>query len=194
MKRLNRFQIVSILIGFAGAAVLIISFTGSVIPQPAGQQQVQSPAQAWLLDSCDVEEAATVESTLRADSAKFEPIFIQAFENGPDGALVAEVEQAAAKRFDRRQEVLNSGVAPGLSKEDLDLARGVTREQFVSQAKDDFVLRYKSQALLGLGIVDGPKALEILQRTARDAKSPLKSTAEQALLKLQKGKTDDRPK
>lgn len=192
MKRLNRIQIVSILIGFLGAAVLIISFTSSVSPQPANDQ-AQAAARSWLLNSCDVGEVGALENQLRAAAPQLEPLFIQAFQNGPDGALVAEVEQAAAKRFERRQEILgNSGVTVGLSKEDIEAARAVGRDQFVSQAKNDFVLRYKSQALLGLGVVDGAKALEILQQTARDPKSPLKATAEQALLKLQQRK--DKPK
>ena len=192
MKRLNRIPIVSILIGFLGAAVLIISFTSSVSPQPANDQ-AQAAARSWLLNSCDVGEVGALENQLRAAAPQLEPLFIQAFQNGPDGALVAEVEQAAAKRFERRQEILgNSGVTVGLSKEDIEAARAVGRDQFVSQAKNDFVLRYKSQALLGLGVVDGAKALEILQQTARDPKSPLKATAEQALLKLQQRK--DKPK
>ena len=192
MKRLNRIPIVSILIGFLGAAVLIISFTSSVSPQPANDQ-AQAAARSWLLNSCDVGEVGALENQLRAAAPQLEPLFIQAFQNGPDGALVAEVEQAAAKRFERRQEILgNSGVTVGLSKEDIEAARAVGRDQFLSQAKNDFVLRYKSQALLGLGVVDGAKALEILQQTARDPKSPLKATAEQALLKLQQRK--DKPK
>lgn len=191
MKRLNRIQILSVLIGFLGAAVLIISFTSSVSPQPANDQ-AQTAARSWLLNSCDVGEVGALENQLRAAAPQLEPLFIQAFQTGPDAALVAEVEQAAAKRFERRQEALNSGVATGLSKEDIEAARAVGRDQFVAQAKNDFVLRYKSQALLGLGVVDGAKALEILQQTARDPKSPLKATAEQALLKLQQRK--DQPK
>jgi hypothetical protein len=192
MKRFNRIQVASLVVGFVGAAALIVSFTSSVNPQPANEQS-QSAAKAWLLDSCDVEEIDKVEQQLRAVGAQLEPVFVQAFQNGPDSALVSEVEQAAAKRFDQRQELLKSGITAGLSKEDLDAARNVSREQFVAQAKDDFVNRYKSQALLGLGVVDGPKALEILEQVARDEKSPLKSTAEQALNKLRQYKKDERP-
>lgn len=183
MKRFNKIQIASLVVGFVGAAVLIVTFSSPVIPQPANEQS-QAAAKEWLLDSCDVEEIGAVEQQLRANGPQLEAVFIQAFQNGPDNALVSEVEQAAAKRFDRRQELINSGVNTGLSKEDLETARSVTREQFVARAKDDFINRYKSRALLGLGIVDGPKALEILQQAARDEKSPLKSTAEQALIKL----------
>ena len=192
MKRFNRIQIASLVVGFVGAAALIVSFTSSVNPQ-SGNEQSQSTAKAWLLDSCDVEEIGKVEQQLRAVGPQLEPVFVQAFQNGPDSALVSEVEQAAAKRFDQRQELLKSGITAGLSKEDLDAARNVSREQFVAQAKDDFINRYKSQALLGLGVVDGPKALEILQQVARDEKSPLKSTAEQALNKLRQYKKDERP-
>lgn len=192
MKQLNRIQIVSLLIGFLGAAVLIVTFTSSVSPQPANDQ-AQAAARSWLLDNCDVDEVGALENQLRSAAPQLEPVFIQAFQNGPEAALVSEVELAAAKRFERRQEVLNSGVAVGLSKEDIDAAKSVGRDQFVTQAKNDFVLRYKSQALLGLGVVDGPKALEILQQTARDEKSPLKTTAEQALVKLRQYQKE-RPK
>lgn len=185
MKRLNRFQIVSLLMGFAGAALIMVSVTTRVTPQPANDQAL-SVARSWLLDSCDADEVSAVENQLRAAGPQLEAIFIQAFRNGPDAAFVSDVEQAAIKRYDSRQEYLNSGNNAGLSKEDLDAARSVSREQFVSQAKNDFVLRYKSQALLGLGIVDGEKAQEVLRAAARDENSPLKSTAEQALQKLTK--------
>lgn len=187
MKRLNRIQMSSIAIGLVAVAGLIFFSTSSVITQPAADDS-HAAVTTWLIGSCDVEEEGKLEKELRASATRFEPVFLRAFEQGPDISLVKEVEQAAAKRFERRQEVLKSESPAGLSKEDLAVARSVGRDQFIAQAKDDFVVRYKSRALLGLGVVDGPKALEVLQRTASDEKSPLKGSAEQALIKLQQYK------
>ncbi len=187
MKRPNRIQVGSITIGLVGAAALTFFFTSSVTPQP-GPDESRATVNAWLLGNCDVAEEGKLEKELRAFRTQLEPVFLQAFEQGPDSALVKEVEQAAAKRFDRRRELFNSGSTAGLSKEDLEAARSLGRDQFISLAKDDFVISYKSRALLGLGVVDGPKALEVLQKTARDEKSPLKGSAEQALIKLQQFK------
>ena len=184
IKRLNRIQVGSITIGLVGAAALIFFLTSSVTPQPI-PDEFRAIANAWLLDTCDVGQEGKLEKELRASRTQLEPIFLQAFEQGPDSALVKEVEQAASKRFDQREEMFKSGGTAGLSKEDLEAARSVGRDQFISQAKDDFVTSYKSRALSGLGVVDGPKALEVLQKTARDEKSPLKGSAEQALIKLQ---------
>ncbi len=187
MKRLNRIQVGSITIGLVGAAALIFFFTSSVTPQPV-PDEFREIVNAWLLDTCDVAEEGKLEKELRASRTQLEPVFLQAFEQGPDSVLVKEVEQAASKRFDQREEMFKSGSTAGLSKEDLETARSLGRDQFISQAKDDFVTSYKSRALLGLGVVDGPKALEVLQKTARDEKSPLKGSAEQALIKLQQFK------
>ena len=187
MKRLNRIQVGSITIGLAGSVALIFFFTSSVTPQPVPDES-RALANAWLLDTCDVSEEGKLEKELRASRTQLEPIFLQAFEQGPDSGLIREVEQAAAKRFDQREEMFKSGSTAGLSKEDLEAARSLGRDKFISQAKDDFVTSYKSRALSGLGVVDGPKALEVLQKTARDEKSPLKGSAEQALIKLQQFK------
>lgn len=187
MKRLNRIQVGSITIGLAGSVALIFFFTSSVTPQPVPDEP-RALANAWLLDTCDVSEEGKLEKELRASRTQLEPIFLQAFEQGPDSVLLREVEQAAAKRFDQREEMFKSGSTAGLSKEDLEAARSLGRDKFISQAKDDFVTSYKSRALSGLGVVDGPKALEVLQKTARDEKSPLKGSAEQALIKLQQFK------
>lgn len=184
MSRLSTIQLVSILLGSLLTVSLVFFLTRPAIPQST-TEQARPAVERWLLGNCSVEEADSLEKQLRAFDTQLEPAFLEAFEKGPNTSLISEVEQAAAKRFDQRQALLKSGSVAGLSKEDIDAARSVSREQFIAQAKQDFVTRYKSQALLGLGIVGSDKAQEVLQQVARDEKSPLRGSAQEGLKKMQ---------
>lgn len=86
--------------------------------------------------------------------------------------------------------MLESGETFGLSEEDLEIAKGITMEDFINQEKEDFILRYKSQALSGLGLVGDQNARELLQKISLDAESPLQVTAQQALKNM---KIEDDP-
>jgi HEAT repeat protein len=74
----------------------------------------------------------------------------------------------------------------GLSPQDIEEARKVTRLDFIAQEKKDFDQRFRSQAVAGLGITGGAKAKAELQQLAKDEKSPLRTTAQQALAELRK--------
>ncbi len=125
-----------------------------------------------------------MESELIRFRAELEPFFLAALTQGPDQRLVSEVDQTAGRRFDQRQELLKRRTS-GLSESDLELARKLTRNQFIAQEKEAFVTRYKSQAIAGLGVVGGDKTKAVLAGIAGDQKSPLRGSAQEALKRLQ---------
>lgn len=171
----------------AGAVVLSCGVVGSAMAQQLPPEALNL-VRTWLVKNCEVGEARVLEQDLKKWGTRVEPAFLEAVKDGPDAKLLSEFEEAAAKRFDQRQELLKAGVGLGLSSEDLEAARRVTRDDFIAKEREDFVLRYKSQALAGLGIVGGAKAQGVLQGIARDSKSPLRGSAEQALKRLRSGK------
>lgn len=170
-------------LGIMAILVLIWVSISSAIAQQLSDE-AQSLAKTWLLKNCDVGEEGQIENKLKKWGTQLEPAFLEAVDKGPDSTLLSELQQVLSQRFEQRQKLLKTGEGLGLSKEDLGAAQNVTLEQFITQEREDFILRYKSQALLGLGIVGGEKAKEILHKIASDEKSPLKRSAEQAIKKL----------
>jgi len=82
------------------------------------------------------------------------------------------------------KKLLSNGADLGLSPHDIEAARDVTPEQYMSKEKDDFIIRYKSQAIVGLGLVGGKKAEEVSTQISPDEESPLQISAKQALKRM----------
>lgn len=160
-----------------------------IAPVQVRSQQVSEAARdavnRWLMSNCVVGEEGQLEAELRRFAEEAEPLFLQALEAGPDPALIEELERAADRRYEKRQGLLKEAEGLGLSESDLEAAREITRNEFVERAREDFIIRYRSQAVSGLGIVDGQRAREALGRLAEDEASPLQSSAQQALDRLQ---------
>lgn len=165
---------------------LLIALTFLIgIPRLAGAQpQISAQAREigikWLLTNCGTQEGNRLRDALQRFKAELEPFFLHALQQGPDEKQMAELEQASEARYRQRQETLKNNRVP-LKEEDRRTAEAVTREQFISQEKQDFVLRYKSQAAAGLGIVGGPQGRAALERLSRDKSSALQSSAAEAL-------------
>jgi hypothetical protein len=141
-------------------------------------------ADTWLVKGCDEGDLQKLEPILDKFKTQLELYFIQALRNGPDDAQVSAVQAEAGKQYDRIQKTLDHGKLAGLTDADIQAGRAVTRDQYISRAKDDFVLRYRSAAVAGLGVVDGAGGTAALRALANDSSSPLQSSAQAALSRL----------
>ena len=152
----------------------------------AQQPSVEQSAlvQTWLLKNCGLTDKVVLETEIIRIGSQLEPAFLEALKNGPDSDLLSEFERMAAINFEQRQKLLSNGADLGLSPQDIEAARDVTPEQYMSKEKDDFITRYKSQAIVGLGLVGGKKAEEVLTQISLDEESPLQSSAKQALKRM----------
>ena len=165
-----------------GAALVIAM--GSAGWAQALTEDVRALAVRWLLTGCEL--GSSLRNDLRrVASPALESFFLDALHNGPDSRQMSEIEQAAGRRFEQRQQALKRPQSLGLSSKDLEEAGKVTREEFIAQEKKDFDLRYRSQAVAGLAITGGTKAKAELQKISKDEKSPLRTSAQQALAELQ---------
>lgn len=171
--------------------ILVAVFTIALLPLHVAPAQVIPQealtfAQNWLLGNCDTGDGQAVARELTKWAPLLEPIFLHALEQGPDSKLLSEVERAAGERYKTRFQLIESGETFGLSEENLKRAGSISQQQFIENAKHDFVVRYKSQALIALGIIGTDRAKVELERLANDKESPLQSSAVQALNVLRK--------
>jgi hypothetical protein len=169
-----------------GTAALLLAMAVSAWGQ-ALSDDARAVATHWLVDNCGLQ--SSLRNDIRsAASPALEAFFLDAARKGPDSSQIAEIEKAAAQHYELRQQALKRPEGLGLSAQDIEDARKVTREDFIAQEKKDFDLRFRSQAVAGLGITGGTKAKTELQQISKDEKSPLRTSAQQALTELQQRK------
>jgi hypothetical protein len=169
-----------------GAAALLLVLGTSVWGQTLSDE-VRALAVRWLFNDCGLQDSLRDDLRSAANPA-LEAFFLDAAQKGPDSSQIAEIEKAATQRYELRQQALKRPEGLGLSAQEIEEARKITREDFIAQEKKDFDLRFRSQALAGLGITGGSKAKTELQQISKDEKSPLRSSAQQALAQLQRRK------
>jgi len=142
------------------------------------------PVQQWLLNACGVVESPGELVDLTALGPRVADELLGVFETGPNSDLIAEVEETANEWYARRRTLLERGTGLGLSEAQLELARKVNQEQYVAQARADFVHRYRAEALRGLAAVGGPRAQSLLTSIAADTNSPFQATARASVRRL----------
>lgn len=155
---------------------------------PQLSDRARAVANEWLLSNCESGEGARLIPQLTQFKAELEPYFLAVVQQGPDEKQLADQQKASEARFQQRQALLSSDRRMGLTDDQRKAAQAVTRAQYIAQEKDDFILRYKSQAVAGLGIVGGPKSKAPLDQLSKDDKSPLKTSAQEALKQMVRGK------
>jgi hypothetical protein len=136
----------------------------------------------WLRSSCIGDEERALTDALLRHRAALAPAFEKAIADGPPGDELRSVRAAAETRYaERAKFVLDEYRVEGVSREDLARFRRVSREEYVDDQLRRFALGYRSNAVAGLGIVDGPGARALLARIAADKNDPLSPAAAEAL-------------
>ena len=166
-------------------AILSLAATALLTAGAAVAQAPPDLALRWLLNRCDTGEEGALRKEVRQYAAALEPVFIEAIEKGPPRKLVDRARRNAEKQFRENRELLRTGEGLGFDAASLELARRVTRKDFVSQAERDFAISYRSQGVAGLGITGGEPARQLLMKLVADQTSPLRSSARLALAALQ---------
>ena len=140
-------------------------------------------AEHWLQLNCGIDDEPLVVRAIKQRSEELAPVFRSSLQTGPSAESIAEVEREAAQRFERRQAVLEeASEVTGLSPEDLEGVREQKVDAYVQRSRDDFIVAYRGQALMGLQLVDPDGTRGMLEQLSSDSASPLQGTA-RALLR-----------
>jgi HEAT repeat protein len=141
-------------------------------------------AQRWLFHTCDTGDDGSLESEVRRHARNLEPVFRKAAESGPEQRLINQARDSARREYQQRAAVVKSGEGLGLDKESLALLRNQSQNDYVNRAVEDFVLGYRSRAVLGLGLTGGAETRAYLEKLAGNEQSPLRRSAQAALEKM----------
>jgi hypothetical protein len=166
---------------FARCAVVLSILSFGTIQTP-GQSPQPDIVTVWLTTFCTTDDKGIPAAALAQAGGAAEPFLIQAAENGPSADYVASISPGFGQEYDGIQAWITAfGSDAGLSAADIQDAQAVTRDQFIANQVNNAVLNYRSRALVGLGLIGGPAALQVLQSFANNTSSPLQPVAQQAL-------------
>lgn len=146
---------------------------------------VDEIAQTWLVLNCGLSPTLVTEEVLATRAEELEPLFLEALREGPSPELTEEARRAAEGRFKARLRVLENSESLGLSLENRRRAEELGREEYLQRQLADLEIRYRAQAVAGLGIVGGPESARVLSELAQNEESPLQAAAQEALRKLE---------
>jgi hypothetical protein len=136
----------------------------------------------WLRSSCIGDEERALTEGLFRYRATLAPAFEKAIADGPPADELRAARMAAEARYaERAKFTLDEYRIEGVGKEDLARFQRVSRDEYVDDQVRRFAVGYRSNAVAGLGIVDGPGSRALLARIAADKDNPLALAAAEAL-------------
>ena len=139
----------------------------------------------WLHNNCQTDEVILIQTEFSNFATEIEPLLIRSYQDGPPADEIKETENAAAERYEQIQNSLKLNETFGLSKEDIESLQKQNAQDYVSAQKNNFVVAYRSQALLGLAYTGSDQAVAILKKEIENKDSSLTYTAQNALNILQ---------
>lgn len=141
--------------------------------------QEQTLVSTWLEQDCSVQERRRVTDRVTALGRKLEPVFWEAYRDGPPDRALERLQGHLAARYAERQSRLQQ-IGPELfGTEDTAQLLALSPTEFVQRGLAHYQQRYRSAALSGLGLIGGDR--KPLEEIAHDAASPFALTAQEAL-------------
>lgn len=134
----------------------------------------------WMMLNCGTADKIDWKLEIGQYAEQIEPLFLEAFKNGPDSKRLAESSKASQLRFQMTQEYMSSENNI-LSDEDIERYKNLKAEEYVELENKDFIFSYKSNALSGLGLIKSKSAIDFLKRIVDNSESPFQAIAALAL-------------
>lgn len=170
------------------SAIALLTFTApSAAQAPASAELAAQPEATqgalieWLQRDCFEGLTQAEVSGLRGLRGNLESALQEAYRQGPPADLVERLRATFAADYDTRMATLEREGARLFSAEDVARLRAVDRQTYVQRRLDQTLLNYRTNAVLGLGVVDAEASRSLLNRIATDRGSPLAEAARTAL-------------
>jgi hypothetical protein len=144
----------------------------------------QSVVVTWLHQDCGVDELRGLQNRLQQLGLALEPVFWEAYRLGPTEVERKTFLEQARQRYQERQSYLSAFGERLFGKEEATRLQATQEEQYIQRGVSDYVNRYRTAALAGLGVV-GTKTSD-LQSIAEDDKNPAQGAAKEALQSIER--------
>lgn len=133
----------------------------------------------WLNQNCGVEEQQRIEGRIKVLGPVLEPVFWEAYRLGPPEETIKELQGHFRKQYGERQDHLKEFGDRLVGKDQVKELLSITEEQYVERETQQFLARYRTAALSGLGMVGTHTA--DLEPIARDVENPSQGAAQEAI-------------
>ena len=132
---------------------------------------------AWLQRDCSVGVSQEELTQLRTLSGIAQEALAEAYSQGPPPELERLYESAFSDAFDARERALAREGARLFGTEGAAALLAVDREAYVRRRLNAARINYRTNAVLGLGVVRARGALPLLRQIAADVDNPMREAA-----------------
>ena len=164
-------------------AMLGIAQANAVIAQ---QRQTQLEAlpeasraviETWLQRDCNVGASEEDLKSLRSLSGIAQGVLVEAYQQGPPPEVERQYEAAFSAAYDARSNALaREGEQLFGAKNAADL-KNVDRERYMRRRLEAARINYRTNAVLGLGVIGARDALPLLNTIAAEPTNPMRQAA-----------------
>jgi hypothetical protein len=144
----------------------------------------QSMVATWLNQDCGIDEIRGLQDRLLQLGLPLEPVFWEAYRLGPTEVERKAFLEQTRQRYQERQRHLRTFGERLFGKEEAIQLENMPEEQYIGRRVGDYVNRYRTAALAGLGAV-GIKTSD-LQPIAEDDSNPAQGAAKEAMRSIQR--------
>ena len=141
--------------------------------------QARQFVSTWLNQNCGAEEQQRIEGRIKGLGPVLEPVFWEAYRLGPPEDTIKELQAHFRKQYGERQDHLKEFGDRLFEKEQIRNLLNITEEEYVQRETQQYLARYRTAALSGLGMV-GTQTSE-LAPIARDVDNPAQGAAQEAI-------------
>ena len=107
----------------------------------------------WLNQNCGMEEQQRIEERIKGLGPVLEPVFWEAYRLGPPEETIKELQAHFRKQYRERQDHLKEFGDRLFGKNQVQELLSITEEQYVQRETQQYLARYRTAALSGLGMV-----------------------------------------
>ncbi|MDZ4819312.1 MAG: hypothetical protein SGJ20_10100 [Planctomycetota bacterium] len=178
------------------ALVIAVFSVGDPIASTAQAQFVQIKAlpeasraviDTWLQRDCYLGPSEGELSRLRTLSGVAQGVLVEAYEQGPPPELKRHYESAFSAAYDARSNALAREGERLFGAENTANLKDVDRGTYVQHRLEAARINYRTNAVLGLGLVGARSALPLLNRIAAEPTNPMRQAARNSISALEEG-------
>ena len=158
-----------ILLGLTGPVALLAVGVLPIFAQPSEglPNEASTALQHFLYVSSEVdEERGEALRGLLDHKVLVEPKLIELLREGPSQETLDSFLAGVDERWRQREAFLKQNSDLGLTKDVLERARSLTREQYTDLARNQFVRQHREKAAIGLAAIGSPEGRSALREVA----------------------------
>ncbi|MGH9929114.1 MAG: hypothetical protein ACREA9_07795 [Pyrinomonadaceae bacterium] len=174
-----------VLIATVGMVLVGVGYLSRAQSQEVPKDALLALQYFWDVD-CELKEPGEALNRVLVYKAALEPHLIATLRNGPDQQALSEVDKSLEEQWSRRDAYLKNNPNLGLKENELQIAKGVTREAYIKQGREQVIRKYREKSAIALAAIGSPEAIKTLREVSEKGDRDLQTVIQAALARYQK--------